>query len=233
MGRDIYGYPWGHEDSAHSAAVQYISECLTPANERDIYWTVSFARNDKVYGLRQLSLPTLHKLIGIIHHLSFNKSKGRHGRERFIPEICSGKYRTKPQRKAAIDSVYHFLYLIQGNERFDVGTLHDMLRGLPCNKKIFVNCSLPIRRKQVEALLKFLIRSIDNPYRDEFRHHPRGVSVSYDGTILINSEELVELLWRRHEDADRIITMFIEDETPVGLLEDRLETHAGLDAGVL
>lgn len=234
MGRYGYGYWEDYAESARVAAVQYIRECLTPMNDKDIYWTVTYSRNDPMSGLWELKLDTLHKLIGIIQHFAFNSvQKGRHGRDRFIPGICAGTYRTKSQRKAAIDSVYHFLYLIKGKSRVDACILHDILRGLPCNRKTFLNCSLPGRRKQVEALLKFVIESLESPYRENLTGYPRGISLGHDGAIIINSEPLVELLWRRPDDADRIIEMFIEDETAVGMLEDRLETHTALDAGVL
>lgn len=225
-----------HADSAHEAAVQYVRECLRPMNETEVYWTLTYARNDPIWGLRELKTPTIYKVVGIIQSIAFsqkNMENGRHGRDRFIPDICAGKYRTKTQRKAAIDSVYHFLYLVKDKKKVDAGVLHDMLRGLPCNKKNFVNCSLPVRRAQVEALLKFMIASVEDPYRDSYERRPRGLSVQFDGTVIINSPELIDLLWRRHEDADRIITMFVDEGAELGVIEDRLNTHTALDIGVL
>lgn len=233
------GYYPGYGDersSAHEAAVQYVLGCLRPMNDEGLYWTISYARNDPQRGLREMSTPTLYKLIGIIQSLAFSQkdpeNKNRHGRDRFIPDICSANYRSQRQRKAVIDSVYHFLYLTKGKTKVDAGVLHDMLRGLPCNRKSFVNCSLPVRRAQVEAVLKFMIASIENQYRDDF-YRPRGMSINHDGTIIINSPELIDLLWRRHEEADRIIEMFIDEDAELGVIEARLDTHSALDIGVL
>jgi len=226
-----------YEDSAHGAAINYIRECLRPMNPDEVHWTISYSRSEEISGLWDMKLDTLHKIIGIIQSIAFNQkakeSRGRHGRDRFVPAICAGKYRSKSQRKAAVDSVYYFLYLTKDSSKVDVGILHDMLRGLPCNKKNFVNCSLPVRSAQVEALLKFMISSIQSDYRDAYTSHPRGISVTHDGAIIINSEQLVDLLWRRPEDADRIIEMFVEEGADVGVLEPRLDTHDALDVGVL
>lgn len=222
--------------SAHAAAVRYVLDCLHPMNDEGLYWTISYARNDPQRGLWELSTPTLYKLIGIIQNLAFSQKNGmrtNHGRDRFVPDICSANYGSQRQRKAAIDSVYHFLYLIKGKKKVDAALLHDMLRSLPCNKKTFVNCSLPVRSARVEALLKFMIASVENPYRDLSAYHPRGISTGYGGEIYINSEKLIELLERRHEDADRIITMFVDEGADLGVLEARLDTHLALDAGVL
>lgn len=233
----MYPGRFEYADSAHEAAVQYVLDCLRPLNDEGVYWTLSYARNDPQRGVREMSTPTLYKLIGIIQNLAFSQksteNSGRHGRDRFIPDICSANYRSQRQRKAAIDSVYHFLYLIKGKKKVDAGVLHDMLRELPCNKKSFVNCSLPVRRAQVEALLKFLIASIENPYRDLYNRYPRGISVGPKGAISINSPELIDLLWRRHEDADRIIEMFVDEGAELGVIEARLDTHTALDLGVL
>lgn len=232
----FYSGRFEYADSAHEAAVRYILDCLRPMNDEGLYWTLTYARNDPQRGLWEMSTPTLYKLIGIIQSLAFSqKSKGHksHGRDRFIPDICSANYRSQRQRKAAIDSVYHFLYLIEGKTKVDAGVLHDMLRELPCNKKNFVNCSLPVRRAQVEALLKFLIASVENPYRDLYTYHPRGISVGHGGAISINSPELIDLLWRRHEEADRIIEMFVGEGAELGVIEARLDTHSALDLGVL
>lgn len=234
------GYrPRGYEyTTAHESAVAYVIDCLRPSNTEGIYWTISYARIDPQRGLWEMSTPTIYKLIGIIQSLAFSHKNTEwrnreHGRDRFIPDICSGNYRTQRQRKAVVDSVYHFLYLLKGCQKVDAGTLHSILAGLPCNKKTFVNCSTPARKKQVEALLKFVIRSIEHPYREGRDYFPRAISFSLEGNIIINSESLIELLTRRHEDADRIIELFVDEGVDLGIIEERLDTHAAMGIGVL
>lgn len=220
-------------DERHGAALKVISESLRPMNELDIYWTISHPRYEAMRGASEFNLDTLYKLIAIIHKLSSTKDRtGNHGDDRFLANICAGTFRTTNQRKAVVDSMYHFLYLVDDHKRVSVGMLFQMLSGLPFNKKRFVNCALPVRNKQVEAMLLFIIKSL-TWNRSIGDSYPRGITVGYDRTITINSEKIIDLLMRRTDEADRIITMFVEEQTDIGVLEERLETHAALDMGVL
>lgn len=222
---DPYGF-----DSRHSAALDYISQCLKPMNEHKVYWTISYGDYERMAGARQLPVETLHKIIGIIHQMASSKNSERHAEDRFIPAICSGKYLTATQRKAMVDSVYHFLPLID-SEKMTVGALHNLIKGLPCNRKRIVNCSLPRRRDECAALLKFTIAAFD--YRDPQHNLPRGLSRMQDGSIRINSDKLAQLVAEHAHEVDRVIDIFFEQNSSVEVLEERLNTYAALDSGVL
>ena len=216
-------------DSRHGAAIDYIRQSLRPMNEHGIYWTLTYGEYDQMVGARQLPVATLHKLIGIIHKMASTAQRDKHAEDRFIPNICSGKYRTATQRKAMVDSVYHFLPLID-EKSITVGLLHRMILGLPCNKKRIVNCSLPRRRDECAALLKFVMAGFETFTTHNF---PRGISRLENGAITINSDKLAEIVTRHAHEVDRVIDIFYVQECSVEVLEERLNTYQALDSGVL
>lgn len=200
--------------SRDAAALQYISECISGQPKMRMY----YGMHERVRGIRHLKANTLHKVIGILQHKNFEEG-------RFLSEICAGTDGPVSYAKARIDSLYHFMPIA---EKYGItaGHLYSILRGLPHNRKRFVNCWLPVRRNEVEAFLIFTIELLKTEHR-------RGISVIDNREIRLNSPELCALVIENKDDLDRLIQLYCHEGIPIGRVKECLAAPLALQEGAL
>lgn len=196
------------------SALRYISECISNAPQMRVY----YGMYERVSGIKHLNHATLYKAIGILHHKNFEGG-------RFYADICAGKAGPRSYAKARIDSLYHFMPLTDELE-MDASRLYAIIRGLPHNRKRFVNCSLPVRRREVEAFIRFTDALLKSDHR-------RGVTIIDHHEVRLNSEELCTLVAKHAEDVDRLIELYVDEGVPLGRVIECMRLPLALQDGAL
>lgn len=196
------------------AALSFISDLISNHHKMTLY----YGTYERLRGVVHLDTSTLYKIIGIMQNKNFLEGK-------FMSKLCAGTDGPKSYAKARIDSLYHFMPLTD-EYKVDVNTLYAVLRGLPHNRKRFVNCSLPVRRNEVEAFLRFTLELLNSSHRN-------GISVLNNSEIRLNSDELCSLIVKHQHDMERLIELFCRQGIPLGRVLECLDAPAALQEGAL
>lgn len=224
--------PWDRRQ-LRRALIEDVAELLRgPAS---LSWTMSYAVGDGTSALERMRMPAVARMRALIAHRAAHPERAeRPSSDRFIPDICAGRYGVGKEGETMVNSVHGFLPLA---DEYGIGVsrLHLFVRGLPHNRRGIVSSLTKERRQASENMLRFLAHSYIH-HDNGFGTMPRGVAIDRLGQNLpvIADERLRAMLAAATaEGAARIIQMYCDEEEPVERVETRMAHTAALSGGAL